>query len=149
MVKGENWVCQPIYMKFHHPVASALMFCTVYFFHKTFLLFSGMPSYKCFIHHVESVYTTNKNKHKLYYADKLFAYMDVNLVIQTNSSLTDTTYYMQFILAILFPCNRWDKTKSKGGKNHKDLLAMFKHVVEKIFCRTSIHWIKHTYRFCS
>lgn len=58
---------------------------------------------------MESVYTTNKNKHKLYNADNLFAYMYENLVIQTNSSLTDTTYYMQLILAILFPCNKWDK----------------------------------------
>ena len=58
------------------------------------------------------MYTTNKNKHKLYNADKLFENMYVNLVIQTNSSLIDTTYYMQFILAILFPCNRWDKTQN-------------------------------------
>lgn len=74
-----------------------------------------MPSYKCFIHHVKFVYTTNNNKDKLYNADKLFAYMYVNSVIQMNNSLIYSTYYMQFILAIPFPCNGRDKTKLKGG----------------------------------
>lgn len=40
MVKRENWVGQHIYTKFHHTVASAIMFCTVYFLHKLFCCFS-------------------------------------------------------------------------------------------------------------
>lgn len=91
------------------------------------------------------MYTTNKNKHKLYNADKLFAYMYVNLVIQTNSSLIDTTYYMQFILVILFPCTDETRDKIKGGNKAQRPFAMFKQIVEKIFFRTSFHWIKYTY----
>lgn len=57
------------------------------------------------------MYTT---KHKLYSVDKRVAYMYVKFSGTYQQFSIDIAYYMQFIDAILSPCNRWETEINKN-----------------------------------